>query len=162
MRRPPGPRNARSTDDTKPNETRAPPDGVAAAANTADPIVPGLVDQAIAVAPVVSTLTTARSPSQSTPATVPRVARPSANRTVTSVPRRLWALVRTAPSAMTTPEPRVRGAMPAAGGGADADDGRCGGGRDACDRLLELCEQGHGAVILAGVRAPAGPVPLVT
>ena len=39
IRRPPGPRKARSTDDTKPNETRAPPDGVAAAANTAVPMV---------------------------------------------------------------------------------------------------------------------------
>ena len=39
IRRPPGPRNARSTDETNPNETRAPPVGVAAAAKTADPIV---------------------------------------------------------------------------------------------------------------------------
>ena len=118
IRRPPGPRNARSTDDTNPNETRAPPDGVAAAANTADPIVAPPDDQAIGVVPAVSTDTTARSPSQSTPATVPRVARPSANRTVTSPPRRLWALVRTAPSAMTTPEPRVRDPIPTTDGAA--------------------------------------------
>ena len=39
IRRPPGPRKARSTDETNPNETRAPPVGVAAAAKTAEPIV---------------------------------------------------------------------------------------------------------------------------
>ena len=33
---------------------------------------------------------------------------PSAKVTVTSSPRRLWAFVRTLPSAMTTPEPRWR------------------------------------------------------
>ena len=143
IRRPPGPRNARSTDDTNPNETRAPPDGVAAAANTADPIVAPPADQAIGVVPAVSTDTTARSPSQSTPATVPRVARPSANRTVTSPPRRLWALVRTA----TVGDDDAG----AAGAGPDADDGRGGGGRDGGDGLLELGEHGHGTRFLAGV-----------
>ena len=116
MRRPPGPRNARATDDTNPNDTRGPPLGVAAAANTAEPIVALPSDQAIAGAPVVSTSTTARSPSQSTPFTAPRSVRPSANRTVTSAPRRLWALVRTRPSATTTPEPRRREPIPTTDG----------------------------------------------
>ena len=117
MRRPPGPRNARSTDDTKPNETRAPPDGVAAAANTAEPIVAppaaqrdrrraggvDLDDREVAVP--VDALRRRR-----------RVVRPPANRTVTSPPRRLWALVRTRPSAMTTPEPRWREPIPTTDG----------------------------------------------
>ena len=67
-------------------------------------------------APAVSTSTTARSPSQSTALTVPRSVRPPANRTVTSGPRRLWALVRTRPSAITTPEPRWREPIPTTDG----------------------------------------------
>src|SRR6266540_26811 len=54
----------------------------------------------------VSTETTARSASRSTPSTRPVAARPSAKTTVTSSPRRLWALVATRPSARTMPEPR--------------------------------------------------------
>src|SRR3954454_5889358 len=42
----------------------------------------------------------------STPATVPTARRPSAKTTVTSSPRRLCAVVRTDPSAITTPDPR--------------------------------------------------------
>ena len=79
------------------------------------------------VAPAVSTETTARSPSASTPVTVPRVERPSANVTVTSPPRRLWALVRTWPSAMTTPDPRASRPMPTMDGPAVVGDGRDGG-----------------------------------
>src|SRR5688572_11507515 len=108
MRRPPGPRNERDTDDTRPNVTRTPPPNVAATPNTGAPTAsPSLDPHSIARAPAVSTETTARSPSGSTPLTVPRVERPSPNVTVTSPPRRLWALVRIWPSAMTTPEPRA-------------------------------------------------------
>ena len=59
---------------------------------------------------------TARSPSASTPGTVPAGRRPSANVTVTSSPRRLWALVRTC--AVGDDDAR------AARAAADADDGR--------------------------------------
>src|SRR4051812_25246868 len=107
MRRPPGPRNARATADTLPNVTRVPPPEVAAAPKTSVPtMAPAPSAHSRAVPEPVSTLTTARSPSKSTPATVPRVERPSAKVTVTSSPRMLWALVRTRPSPMTTPDPR--------------------------------------------------------
>src|SRR5205085_7589975 len=59
----------------------------------------------MAGAPVVSTETTARSPSRSVPVTSPVAVRPSAKTTVTWSPRTLWAFVRTLPSAMTTPDP---------------------------------------------------------
>ena len=114
IRRPPGPRNARATAETRPNVTRVPPPWEAAAPKTAVPIgrASAPSPHSSGVAPAVSTAMTARSPSPSTAATVPRVRRPSANVTVTSSPRRLWALVRTVPSAMTTPEPRVPRPIP--------------------------------------------------
>ena len=95
--------------DTRPKVTRSVPPVVAAAPKTGlpRPSAAPSSGQAIGCAPVVSTETTARSPSASTPVTVPRVERPSPNVTVTSPPRRLWALVRIRPSAMTTPAPRA-------------------------------------------------------
>src|SRR6185369_15298279 len=111
--RPPGPRNARATADTRPNVTRVPPPWLAPAPKTALPTVSDAPSaHSSGVAPAVSTSMTARSPSPSQPATVPRVRRPSANVTVTSSPRRLWALVRTLPEARTTPEPRVPRPIP--------------------------------------------------
>src|SRR6187200_2181441 len=108
IRRPPGPRNERETDETSPNVTRTPPPNDAAMPNTGEPTAsPSPAPHSMALAPVVSTETTARSPSGSTPVTVPRAERPLPNVTVTSPPRRLWALVRTWPSAMTTPDPRA-------------------------------------------------------
>src|SRR6185369_3277716 len=95
IRRPPGPRNARPIAETVPRVTRVPPVGDAAAPNTMAPTAGPLpLLHASADAPAVSACTTARSPSRSTPATVPRVDRPSPKVTVTSSPRRLWALVR--------------------------------------------------------------------
>src|SRR6185295_5176379 len=111
--RPPGPRNARATAETVPHVTRVPPPDVAAAPKTTAPVSTAPPSaQSSAFALPVSTEITARSPSQSTPASWPRVERPSAKVTVTSSPRTLWALVRTFPSAMTTPEPRWREPMP--------------------------------------------------
>ena len=141
---PAGPRNARSTDETKPNETRAAPDGVAAAANTAEPMVPAVVDQAIGVAP--SCRRSRR-----------RDRRPSQRR------RRChgWLVVGEADRDLGSAKVVGVGEDGAvgdddpgpAGAGSDADDGRGGGGRDGCHGFLELCEQGHGGVIPRWVRA---------
>src|SRR5439155_1596014 len=109
----PGPRKARATADTEPNVTRVPPPGVAAAPKTSVPTGTSPPSaQSSAFAPPVSTEMTARSPSTSIPASWPRVERPSANVTVTSSPRTLWALVRTRPSARITPDPRCRDPIP--------------------------------------------------
>lgn len=105
--RPRGPRKARSVPDTVPKVSRHPPPAMATAVATTLP------NTALAagskgsgdVAPV-STDTTARSPSASTPATVPTAVSPSAKCTVTSDPRRLCAFVTTVPSATTMPAPR--------------------------------------------------------
>ena len=107
IRRPPGPRNDARPDDTKPNVTRAPPpigrrraeDGLAdarrAVGTPVDRCRAGRVDRddrEVAVGVDAADLAA--------------VDRPSSNVMVTSRPRRLWALVRTWPSATTTPEPR--------------------------------------------------------
>ena len=55
-----------------------------------------------------------------------RVERPSAKVTVTSPPRRLWALVRTWPSATTTPDPRPLRPMLTIDGPTAVGDGRDG------------------------------------
>src|SRR5439155_1762194 len=117
IRRPPGPRNERSTALTVPKVTRGPPAGVAAAANTTEPIAgPSPSAHVSAGAPAVSIAITARSPSTSMPASRPAAERPSENVTVTSSPRTLWAFVRIWPSATTTPDLRSREPMPTTDG----------------------------------------------
>jgi hypothetical protein len=106
MRRPRGPRKLRPSDETKPSVARSPrPPGLASPI-TGVPM-PGASpgSQATAGAPPVSTSSTARSRSGSAAATSPLARRPSANTTVTCSRRRLWALVSTRPSPMTTPDP---------------------------------------------------------
>ena len=106
MRRPRGPRNERLADETVPKVTRSPRPPGLARANTGVPMPAASGSpQSRAGASPVSTSITARSLSASAPATRPRSRRPSAKRTVVSSLRRLWALVRTRPSATTTPEP---------------------------------------------------------
>ena len=120
MRLPPGPRNVCSIAEMLPTVTRAAPAPVEASPNTTSPMAASASDQVRAVAPAVSTSITARSPSGSTPPTLPRSLRPSRNVTVTSSPRRLWAFVRTRPSAMTTPLPRLPWPIPTTAGPADS------------------------------------------
>src|SRR4051812_49441691 len=86
IRRPPGPRNARSTEDTNPNDTRGAPVGVAAAANTAGPIVAPLLGHASGFVPDVSASTTARAPSPATALTGAPSVRPPAERAVAPPP----------------------------------------------------------------------------
>ena len=62
--------------------------------------------QAGAAMPPVSTASTVRSPSASTPVARPCTARPSAKVTSVVRSRRLWAFVATRPSPTTTPQPR--------------------------------------------------------
>ena len=84
MRRPRGPRNARSTPETNPNVTRSPRPPGLDRANTGVPIAADAPSaHASAGAPPVSTSMTARSPSMSCPATLPSAVRPSAKVTVT-------------------------------------------------------------------------------
>src|SRR5260370_12183 len=78
MRRPRGPRNARSTPETNPNVTRSPRPPGLDRANTGVPIAadaPSAHDSA--GPPPVSTSTTARSPSLSCPATLPPAVPPA-------------------------------------------------------------------------------------
>src|SRR5205807_3157873 len=75
-------------------------------ANTGVPTDASAAAHAIAPRLAVSTATTARSPSASTPRTCPVDDCPSLKVTVVSAPRRLWAFVSTRPSATTTPAPR--------------------------------------------------------
>ena len=143
IRRPPGPRNARSTDDTNPNETRAPPDGVAAAANTADPIVAPPVDQAIGVR-------AGRVDGHDGEVAVPVDAGDGAagRAAVGEADGHLAAAEVVGVGQDGTVGDDDAGA---AGAGPDPDDGRGGGGRDGGDGLLELGEHGHGTRFLAGV-----------
>ena len=135
MRRPPGPRNARSTDDTKPNETRAPPDGRRGGREHggADGAVPD--DQAIGGAPVVSTLDDGQ-------VAVPVDALggadggPAAGEADGDL---------AAAQVVGVGEHAAVGDDDAgtAKAGADPDDGRADGGGDGGDGLLELVEHGH-------------------
>ena len=136
IRRPPGPRKARSAEDTKPNETRGPPDGVAAAANTAAPIVappvgPGdrrraagvdLDDREVAV------------PVDAGDGAAGGAAVGEADRDLAA------AQVVGVGEDAAVGDDDAGAAEP----GADPDDGRTGGARDGGDGLLELGEDGHG------------------
>src|SRR4051794_34726617 len=109
IRRPRGPRNERPVALSRPNVARRPrPPGLASAI-TGSPMPTALGragSQAIGGASPVSTAIAARSRSASAPATRPSSVRPSANVTATSSPRSTWALVRTTPDSVTTPDPR--------------------------------------------------------
>src|SRR6185436_12751757 len=105
-RRPRGPRNARPMPETYPTVTRSPLPAGLPIATTGEPIPSAEPSpQAIAGASPVSTPITARSPSPSAPRILPSASRPSAKKTCTSSPCRLWAFVRTLPVSTTTPDP---------------------------------------------------------
>ena len=100
-----GPGTERSVADTVPTVTRW-PSGMLATANTGAPQLDGAVGPLQGRRVPVSTDSTTRSESTSTPVARLCTARPSAKVTSVVTLARLWALVRTSPSPTTTPQPR--------------------------------------------------------